>query len=280
MFYVLIAASGLWVYLDATSHKIGKPPSGRGLFNMSAGGWAVACLLLWIIAFPAYLIKRKALIAKAAAEPVEVKSRNGKIVLLSLYLACFVGYAISSANSSSSSHGSSTFQSAAMSPRPTAPAVPTPADEDKFCQAVGQAAGAYGSMERGGANQLKLSKLRTERGAALRQASDGNVSAWVGTLQHLSTTGEGKAVLGIKLPCGAEVKTWNNAFSDITDGTLIPQTSALYEALSNLNKGDRVRFSGELFADRQNGYKESSLTEAGSMRDPEFIMKFASVEKL
>ena len=30
----------------------------KGLANMSPMGWLVACLLLWIVAFPFYLIKR------------------------------------------------------------------------------------------------------------------------------------------------------------------------------------------------------------------------------
>lgn len=79
---LVIVGSSLWVYHDATSNKIGKQPSGAGLFNMSAGAWAVVTLLLWIVAFPAYLIKRNALVEKAKEQPVEASGRGIKLVVI------------------------------------------------------------------------------------------------------------------------------------------------------------------------------------------------------
>ena len=58
----VVAITGIWVYLDATKNKIGKIKDNSGMFNMSAGEWAIVTMLLWIIAFPAYLIKRGDLI--------------------------------------------------------------------------------------------------------------------------------------------------------------------------------------------------------------------------
>lgn len=80
----VIAASAVWVYLDATKNKIGKIPDGKGMFNMSAGAWGVVTLLLWIIGFPAYLIKRGALIEKAKENPIEISGRTGKAAVLSI----------------------------------------------------------------------------------------------------------------------------------------------------------------------------------------------------
>lgn len=80
----VIAISAVWVYLDATKNKIGKIPDGKGMFNMSAGAWGVVTLLLWIIGFPAYLIKRGDLIEKAKENPIDVKGRSGKAVAFSI----------------------------------------------------------------------------------------------------------------------------------------------------------------------------------------------------
>ncbi len=80
----LVAVSAVWVYLDATKNKIGKIPDGKGMFNMSAGAWGVVTLLLWIIGFPAYLIKRGDLLEKAKENPIEVKGRRGKTATLSI----------------------------------------------------------------------------------------------------------------------------------------------------------------------------------------------------
>jgi len=90
---IVVCASAIWVYLDATKNNIGKIPGGKGMFNASAGAWATVTLLLWIIGFPAYLIKRNALIAAAQENPVAVTGRAKKIAVLviccCLYLLIF-----------------------------------------------------------------------------------------------------------------------------------------------------------------------------------------------
>lgn len=68
----IVVTSAIWVYLDATKNRIGKIPDAGGMFNMSAGAWATVTLLLWIIGFPSYLIKRRSLIERAKSHPVEV----------------------------------------------------------------------------------------------------------------------------------------------------------------------------------------------------------------
>jgi hypothetical protein len=82
----IIVVSAVWVYMDATGHKIGRVKEAGGLFNMSAGAWSVVTMFLWIVGFPAYLIKRSALIERAETTPVEVGGRWVKVVVL-----CVVG---------------------------------------------------------------------------------------------------------------------------------------------------------------------------------------------
>jgi hypothetical protein len=81
-FVAVVAVSAVWIYLDATKNKIGKISYARSLFNISAGAWGVVTFGLWIIAFPAYLIKRNDLIRKAKENPIEVKNRGGKAAAL------------------------------------------------------------------------------------------------------------------------------------------------------------------------------------------------------
>src|SRR5947208_8333497 len=84
LIFAIIVISALWVYWDATGHKIGKIPGAGGVLNMSAGAWAVVTLFLWIIGFPIYLMKRSTLIEKAKSQPVEVKGRVVKLVVLAV----------------------------------------------------------------------------------------------------------------------------------------------------------------------------------------------------
>lgn len=79
---VVVTVSSVWVYLDATNHRIGKLAEGKGLFNLSAGGWATVTLLLWIVGFPCYLAKREDLIWKAKKSPVVVSGRAWKTLVL------------------------------------------------------------------------------------------------------------------------------------------------------------------------------------------------------
>ena len=82
----VIAVSAVWVYLDATGHRIGKIPDQGGFFNLSAGAWGAGTLLLWIVGFPAYLMKRGSLIARAKSHPIEVKGRWAKTMIF-----CVIG---------------------------------------------------------------------------------------------------------------------------------------------------------------------------------------------
>lgn len=131
-------------------------------------------------------------------------------------------------------------------------------------------------------NELKKSALRKQRKDALASlVSSRRVSEWIGTLKDMQTNSEGKAFIEIKLD-GAEsitIKTWNNALSDIIDETLIENGSELYNSISDLSVGDKVVFSGTFASDERDYIREASITERGSMMDPEFILKFSDVRK-
>lgn len=79
---VVVVGSAFWVYLDATKHKIG-PTEGEESFDTSPGSWAIDVLILWFVNFPAYIIKRKALIEKAKQSPSEPDNRTWGIVVFS-----------------------------------------------------------------------------------------------------------------------------------------------------------------------------------------------------
>ncbi|MGH8041394.1 MAG: hypothetical protein ACREPN_05045 [Rudaea sp.] len=89
---VISCASAFWVYLDATTHRVGKvepartneDPSQAVNFanNYSAGLWAILILLLWIIALPYYLAKRRVLFTRASQYPVDAPARIPKLVAL------------------------------------------------------------------------------------------------------------------------------------------------------------------------------------------------------
>jgi hypothetical protein len=56
-----VIGTSIWVLLDA--QKIGvRKGQFTGFFDLSPWGWFGGCLLLWIVIFPLYLIKRPELL--------------------------------------------------------------------------------------------------------------------------------------------------------------------------------------------------------------------------
>lgn len=94
---LVVVITAVWVYLDATKNKIGKVKDSKGMFNMSAGAWGTVTLFLWIIGFPAYLIKRSNLIETAKESPIVVESagRAVKTAILAIIGALFVFVVVS-----------------------------------------------------------------------------------------------------------------------------------------------------------------------------------------
>lgn len=112
---------------------------------------------------------------------------------------------------------------------------------------------------------------------------DGAVQEWVGTVVTVDANGEGKAVVVVSIEDDIEIGTWNNAFSDISDNTLIEQGTPLYEAALALAPGDTVTFSGTLKSGTEGNdecYYASNLTETMSIDSPDYIITFSDLQKV
>ena len=108
--------------------------------------------------------------------------------------------------------------------------------------------------------------------------SQGQVDDWIGVVESVGANGDGKGVLAIEIAPDLVLKTWNNAFSDIGDGTLIEPSSELFEKVLPLEGGETVRFSGRFVGGSNHCLKDSRLTDNGRATDPDFIIKFRDVE--
>jgi hypothetical protein len=103
------------------------------------------------------------------------------------------------------------------------------------------------------------------------------VKDWKGEIYKLSSNSDGKGVVEITIGRDTYVKTWNNSLSDIGDHTLIEPNSAIFRTLSQMKEGDRIRFSGSFIGSDTDCVKEASMTQNGSMTEPEFIFRFLGV---
>jgi uncharacterized protein YecT (DUF1311 family) len=152
---------------------------------------------------------------------------------------------------------------------------PQPPEQRRFLEIVAQAQQDFkradNAMQKGGAKQRResaLCKLLPER----------EVSGWTGKVTTIDANSDGKGVLGIEIAPNVQVKTWNNAFSDMLDKTLIDPASEVFQAASALKKGQTISFSGRFLPGTEGDcLREGSMTLSGKISSPEFIFQFDAV---
>lgn len=161
-----------------------------------------------------------------------------------------------------------------------APAADVPAAQQAMSDAVAQ-----GRIDAEDAEtELQVANVLNVRSDAMcTTVPDGAVQEWIGTVRSVDANGEGKAVVVLEIEEDIEIATWNNAFSDISDDTLIEQGTPLYDAALGLAPDDAVQFSGTLKSGSEGNdacYFTSNLTETMSIDSPDYIISFSDLQKV
>lgn len=117
-----------------------------------------------------------------------------------------------------------------------------------------------------------------------RRSFERGVSGWVGTLTDISTD-QGADVVSVTIEATVDgmpiaFSTVGNRLSDFGSDTLIVPSNPLFHKLAGMQVGEAVSFSAEFLhhPDTNRGLWEASLTELGSMDEPEFIVKFVAID--
>ncbi|MFE6508297.1 hypothetical protein ACFVDI_13035 [Nocardioides sp. NPDC057767] len=168
------------------------------------------------------------------------------------------------------------------SPTPTPKSKPKPKplnmpdSEARFIKHVTAASDDYDQA----ATDLQQSQVVKKRNRAIcSDLPDGNFVDWVGEVKNVGANGEGKAYVAVDIDDNIHVQTWNNAFSDLSDNTLIPEESPFFDTLTQLVPGDKVTISGSFVGESGSCVKTSNMTEVFGVVDPQFIARFSKVEK-
>jgi hypothetical protein len=156
--------------------------------------------------------------------------------------------------------------------------VSRPENQTKFLEAVAAAQNRGRSAE----NDMQKGGIFAARNTELCRILEPSTSVenWTGKISKIDSNSDGKGVFGIEMIKDVEVKTWNNALSDIGSDTLLEPGTDLFNKLASMKVGAEVVFSGSFFPQDDTCIKESSLTLDGKLRKPEFIFKFTAVETL
>jgi hypothetical protein len=151
-----------------------------------------------------------------------------------------------------------------------------PAAQLKFVNVIEEARNTIDAAETDLQESVALRKRDKDLCAIL-----GNYTAtnWTGVIGSVGANGEGKAYVEIDIADDVKVKTWNNAFSDLSDNTLIPTTSKFFDNLVALKKGDPVIFSANFLRGDNFCLKKANLTQTFYAIDPGFIVRFTNIAK-
>ena len=212
--------------------------------------------------------------------------KKKKIVIPLVLFVLIVG----ASSNSESEESSSTSDTAAVAdpssaPTPEAPVEVEPAggefgvypaDQAKFVKIIEEAKGVIDAAE----TDLQESVALRNRDKQLCALLTGNKAVnWTGTIKNVGANGEGKAYVDIEIADRVRMQTWNNAFSDISDNTLIPTSSKFFNNLVAMSKGDLVTFSATFLKGGSSCLKKGNLTEVFYGVSPEFIVRFSNVTK-
>jgi hypothetical protein len=85
--YCAVIVTSIWVAVDSSNLGAGHGARGGGFLDMGPVSWLFACLLLWIVAFPCYLVARSKLVAMKAGQATPGPSTGSR----SGYRSQFVG---------------------------------------------------------------------------------------------------------------------------------------------------------------------------------------------
>lgn len=150
-----------------------------------------------------------------------------------------------------------------------------PSAQKDFIRIVEEARGKIDDAE----TELQESVALRQRDKDLCAVLDGRTATnWTGKITKVGANGEGKAHVEIELADDIRVMTWNNAFSDINDNTLISPNASFFDDLVAMPEDTTVTWSGRFLAGNNFCLKKANLTNLFYGKDPQFIVRFTDIK--
>ena len=135
----------------------------------------------------------------------------------------------------------------------------------------------YSDLSKKTSKDLKLQLYKRKRKKELSKF-DYEFLNWAGKIEEIDSVGDEYAYVSISVCKNVTIKTWNNEFSDMMDKSLIHIDTELYEILLDLEKGNSVITSGSFTESDSDYFQETSITNKGSLSEPEYLVKFSNIQ--
>jgi hypothetical protein len=133
-------------------------------------------------------------------------------------------------------------------------------------------------------NDMQKGGFKAERDKALcEKMLEVNVTDWIGTVDSIDANSDGKGILEIKVTDNISVTNLDafGAYGGHKRETILEPSSEVFQVVSKLKSGQRVRFSGNFYKDGgEDCLSEGSVTLDGKLKEPEFIFKYLKVEAI
>ncbi len=152
-----------------------------------------------------------------------------------------------------------------------------PQDQKQFIDIVERFDRAYAQAD----SDIAKDATRLQRAKAICAAiRTPTVHNWTGTVFKVLSNREGMGFLELTLSAHMRITTWNDSIADIGDNTLIDPKSPLFDQAVLLKKYQQVLFSGSFIPDSADCFRETSMTLADSMDQPEFLFRFSDISPM
>jgi hypothetical protein len=150
-----------------------------------------------------------------------------------------------------------------------------PSDQKDFIDVIVAARTAIADAE----TDLQESVALRQRDKDLCKILSSNTAKnWVGVITNVGANGEGKAYVEIELADDVRVKTWNNAFSDLNDNTLISTSASFFDRLVALTEDTKVIWSAKFLSSSDSCLKKANFTDVFYGIDPQFVVRFSDIK--
>lgn len=150
-----------------------------------------------------------------------------------------------------------------------------PSQQKKFVEVIEKGMKAYKDAKTDLKSSVALRKRDKEACTVLKNLT---ATDWVGKINDIGANSEGKAYIQIEIASGIRVQTWSNAFSDMSDKTLIPENSKVFNAIMDGEEGSSITFSARFIKGDKTCLKGTNLTEYFYATDPKFVVKITAAK--
>ena len=122
--------------------------------------------------------------------------------------------------------------------------------------------------------ELKLQLYKKKRKKEFKKLKS-KFNDWNATIVKIGSVGEDYASVEVEV---CDKVSFHTSYTEMNSELLIHMDNPIYEILLELDKGSKVKISGELKFSEEDHFKESSFTDRGSLTEPEYYVKFTDIK--